>query len=120
MITDAWNTQMRNLIYGDSTDLPSHVAMGTGTTAVANDDTTIETELYRKLIDARTKPGTSKVMFQGTLSAAEGNGSTFTECGAFNAASGVTMVNHQLHTGILKANTFELRYQIEIEFKDTD
>ena len=116
MITDAWNTLMRELVYGDSVDLPSHVAMGTGTTAVATSDTTMETELLRKNIDAKSKPGTNKVMFQGTASTAEGNGSTFTEVGVFNSSSGATMVNHQLHTGILKANTFELRYQIEIEF----
>ena len=118
MITDVWNTQMRDLIYGDSVDLPSHIAMGSGTTAVSTSDTTIETELLRKSIDSKSKPGTNKVMFQGTISAGEENGSIFTECGAFNAASGEIMVNHQLHTGILKADTFELRYQIEIEFKN--
>lgn len=116
MIVDAWNTKMRELLYGDPVDLPSHIAMGTGSATVTSSDTTLETELYRSPIDAKSKPGTSKVMFQGTLSATEGNGSTFTECGAFNAASGETMVNRQLHTGILKASTFELRYQIEIDF----
>lgn len=118
MITDVWNTQMRNLLYGDSVDLPSHIAMGTGTTAVTAGDTGLETELFRKVIDARTKPGTAKIMFQGTLSAAEGNGITFTESGIFNADSGETLVNHLLNIGILKADTFELRYQTEIEFKD--
>lgn len=118
MIVDAWNTVMRNILYGDADAVPTHVAMGSGTTAAAAGDTTLETELFRKAIDARTKPGTSKVMMQGTLSSAEGNGTTFTEVGAFNASSGVTMMNRQIHTGILKASTFELRYQIEVEFKD--
>lgn len=118
MIVDAWNTVMRNILYGDADAVPSHVAMGTGTTAVTVADIAMETELFRKAIDARAKPGTAKTMLQGTLSSAEGNGTTFTEVGAFNAASGTTMVNHQIHTGILKASTFELRYQIEIEFKD--
>jgi len=118
MIVDAWNTVMRNILYGDSDPVPTHIAMGTGTTTPTAGDTALENELFRKAIDARTKPGTSKVMMQGTLSSAEGNGTTFTKVGAFNAASGPTMVNHQSHTGILKADTFELRYQIEVEFKD--
>lgn len=118
MIVDVWNTKMRDLLYGDSVDLPSHVAMGTGTTEVAHDDTVMETELIRKVIDAKTKPGISNVMFQGTMSAAEGNGTIFTEIGVFNADSGGTMVNHQLHGAILKSSSFELRYQVEIEFKN--
>lgn len=109
---------MRNILYGDADAVPSHIGMGSGTTAVVVTDTTLETELFRKAIDARTKPETAKTMFQGTLSSAEGNGTTFTEVGAFNASSGGAMVNRQVHTGILKASTFELRYQIEIEFKD--
>lgn len=118
MIVDAWNTIMRNILYGDADAVPSHVGMGSGTTAVTAGDTALATELFRKAIDARTKPGTAKTMLQGTLSSAEGNGTTFTEVGAFNASSGATMVNRQVHTGILKASTFELRYQIEVEFKD--
>ena len=118
VMTDAWMKIMRNILYGDSDAVPSHVAMGTGTTAADVTDTAMETELFRKAIDSRTKPGTASVMFQGTLSSAEGNGTTFTEVGAFNAASGVTMVNHLIHTGILKASTFELRYQIEVENMD--
>lgn len=118
VMTDAWMKIMRNILYGDSDAVPTHVAMGTGTTGVVGSDTAMETELFRKTIDTRTKPADTKVMFQGTLSAAEGNGTTFTECGMFNAASGATMVNHLTHTGILKADTFELRYQFEVENKD--
>lgn len=118
VMVDVWMTIMRNILYGDSDAVPSHIAIGTGTTAVTVSDTAMETELFRKAIDSKTKPNLISVMFQGTLSSAEGNGTTFTEVGVFNAASGVTMVNHLIHTGILKASTFELRYQIEIENKD--
>lgn len=118
VMTDAWMTIMRNVLYGDSVTMPTHVAIGTGVVAVSGSDIAMENELFRNIIDTRTKPGSAKVMFQGTLSAAHGNGTTFNRVGMFNAASGTTMVNHLSHTGILKADTFELRYQTEIENKD--
>ena len=113
-----WMSVMRNIYYGDADAVPTHVAMGTGTTTVDASDTAMETEVFRKVIDSRSKTGSAKVRFQGTLSAAEGNGTTFTEIGVFNAVSCVTMMNHLTHTGILKADTFELRCQVEVENKD--
>ena len=118
MIVDAWLVIMRNIMAGDGDSIPTHLAVGTDDTAVAAGDTTLNTEYTRVALDSISKPNNDEVMYQGTISAATGNGETFEECGNFNASSGVTMMNRQTYTGILKASTFELRYQTVIKFSN--
>jgi len=118
MIVDAWLNAVRNIVYGDSVDAPSHIALGTGTTAPAAGDTTLETESIRVAIDSRTKPADKRVRLQGTLSADQGNGVSYTENGALNAASGGTLMNRQTHTAISKTSAYELRIQIDTEMSD--
>ncbi len=72
----------------------SHMAVGTGTNAVADADTTLQTELDRNALDSKTQ-GTStnanKVTYITTWAAGDGTGA-LTESGIFNAASGGTML----------------------------
>lgn len=123
MIVDAFLNLIRNAIYGDSVTYPTHIAIGTGTTAAAAGDTTLETEIQpdganRSAISSRTKPAAKKVRLQMLVGVGEANGNDLTEIGALNAATGGTLMNHITHTAIPKDASFELKYQIQIETSD--
>ena len=70
----------------DNTPLVSHVALGSGTDAPANEDTTLQTETYRNAVASRTN-GNNIAYITGFYSATEVNG-TFRETGIFSDGSG--------------------------------
>lgn len=114
MILDDFIEDLRDLIYGDGITMPTHIAMGTGTTASTAADTTLETEVERKSA-SKSKSGTDTVAYSSTLSTAEGNGNTLAEVGAINAASAGTLANRQVFPGFNKTDQYELRVQIYIK-----
>jgi len=123
MIVDAFLNYLRDWIYSDSITAPTHIAIGTGTTAAAAGDTTLETEVFpdganRNEITTRTKPAAKKVRLQTILAAGHANGNALTEVGVLNAATGGTLTNRVVHTVINKDVTFEVKYQILIELSD--
>lgn len=65
----------------------SHIAVGTGTTAVAAGDTKLAAELLRKAASYSHSAGTTKLMVQTTFNAGEATG-PITEAGICNASSG--------------------------------
>lgn len=65
----------------------SHIAVGTGTTAVAVGDTELVSELLRKAASYSHSAGTTKLMVQTTFNAGEATGA-ITEAGICNASSG--------------------------------
>ena len=123
MIVDAWLNAVRDFLYGDSITAPTHIAIGTGTTAAAAGDTALETEVFpdganRSAISSRTKPSAKKTRFQMLVGVGEANGEDLTEVGALNAVTGGTLMNHVIHTKIEKDASFELKYQIQTEISD--
>jgi hypothetical protein len=123
MIVDAWLNALRNFIYGDAITAPTHIAVGTGTTAALASDTALETEIHpdganRNAITTRTKPSSRKVRLQTLITAGEANGHVLTEVGALNAATGGTLMNRVVHTAINKDASFELKVQILTEVSD--
>jgi len=72
----------------DADDAPlSHYALGTGATAPTVTDTTLAAESYRASL-TRTKAFNSQLELTLHLGRTQGNGVTYREGGAFNAASG--------------------------------
>jgi hypothetical protein len=72
----------------------SHMAIGTGTTAVDATDTALETELDRNALTSITQGTGSdahKVTYVGDWAAGDGTGA-ITEAGIFNSASAGTML----------------------------
>lgn len=65
----------------------SHIAVGTGTTAVAAGDTKLVSELLRKEASYSHSVGTTKLTVQTTFNAGEATGA-ITEAGICNASSG--------------------------------
>ena len=123
MIVDAFLNLLRDAIYGDSVTYPTHIAIGTGTTAAAAGDTALETEVFpdganRSAISSRTKPAAKKVRFQMLVGAGEANGEDLTEVGCLNAATGGTLMNRVVHNVISKTAAFELKIQVQTETSD--
>ena len=123
MIVDAWLATIRNVMYGDSEAMPSHLAVGTGTTGETANDVALESEVYpdgsnRSAIDSKSKPSSKAVQFQMNVSASQLDGVALTECGLLNAATGGTLVNRTTHSAINKTTDFELRYQILVTGSD--
>ena len=118
MIVDAWLPIIRNIMAGDSDSIPTHMAVGSDDTTVVSTNTGLNVEEVRVLLDSASKPNIDEVMYQGTIPSGTENGTTLKECGNFNAASGVTMMNHQTFTDILKADTFELRVKTVVKFSN--
>lgn len=105
-------------------DPVSHVAVGTGTTAVdPAADTALEGELFRKPLNAidsslhlvTTAEGKKKVTVTADFNFGEGNGA-LTEAGLFNAASGGVMYNRVTFPPINKTSDFKLTLIWEVTF----
>lgn len=79
----------------------SHMAIGTGTTAAAIGDTTLQTELDRNALTSRTDSA-AVVTYVGDWAAADGTGA-ITEAGILNAASTGTLLARVVFSAINKA-----------------
>jgi hypothetical protein len=114
MILDGWLTVVRNCLYGDAITAPTHVAIGTGTTAVTGADTTLETEVLRAAC-TNGKVGTDIVSYTKTWATTDGNGNDFTEACAVNAASAGALANRKVFPAFSKTSSYELRVSIYIK-----
>ena len=113
-VLDGWLSVVRNAMYGDAITAPTHVAIGTGTTAVVGSDTTLETEILRATC-TNGKVGNYIVSYTKTWGTADGNGNDFTEVCAVNAASSGTLANRRVFPAFSKTVGYELRVSIYIK-----
>lgn len=96
-----------------STDFMPYIAIGSGTAGAVVGNTTLETELSRKL---GAKSSTTNV-WQNTVTFGAGEGTgTITEAGLFSASSGGTLLARQTFTGIPKSGTDLLVVTWQITF----
>lgn len=114
MILDGYITLIRDAIYGDAITTGGWIELGTGTTAVVGTDTALETPITRKTC-SNSKVGTDQAAFATTWATTEGNGNTFTEVGAVNAAAAGVFLNRQVFPGFSKTADYELRVQVYIK-----
>jgi hypothetical protein len=111
------------LFINEPIDPVSHVAVGTGSTAVAAADSALEAEVFRKAINpvdpsqhiTTTDTDKRKVMITAELDFAEAN-AALTEAGLFNADSGGVMYNRVVFPPINKTADFKLTLIWEIIF----
>ena len=86
----------------------SHMAVGTGTTATAVTDTTLEIELARVALSVAGGTRTNNtVEFVGVYPAGTGTG-TLTEAGLFNDVSAGTMLSHTVFSPVTKGASDQL------------
>lgn len=91
----------------------SHIAVGTGTTAVAAGDTKLVSELLRKAASYSHSVGTTKLTVQTTFNAGEATGA-ITEAGICNASSGGTFFDRVTFPVINKGASDVLTVTFEI------
>ena len=85
----------------------THVAVGTGTTAFTAGDTTLETETVRNARQTYSETASS-VTTSGYFNSTQGNGTSITEYGVFNAGAAGTMASRDLATAIAKTSSIEI------------
>jgi len=91
-----------------------YLAVGTGTTAAAAANTTLQTEVYRETVGTKSRVGQA-ITISTTLGTTEGNGNTFTEAGFFgNGASTTpnsgTLINRATFAGVAKTASNQLTF----------
>ena len=90
LVVDAGKDYIASRIEGTSDSVMSHMALGTGTTSAAADDTALETELDRNALDS-TVVTDNEVAYTATYAAGDATGA-ITEAGIFNASSAGSML----------------------------
>jgi hypothetical protein len=116
LIMDAGLVHVAELL-GGYPRRPSHIALGTNDTAPAAGDTTLGTEVFRKIITRRripSAPNNYKIYFQLYLTTGEANGNTLVEAGILNRSALGTMLSHVIHDPIVKTSSISVMYTWEI------
>lgn len=106
-----------NVTGSPTTLYPNYVALGTGVTAPANGDTTLQTETYRNLVASRTN-ASNIAYITGFFNATETSG-TFREAGLFIAGTGAAnsgTLFSRVAINITKAVTETLTLDWQITF----
>jgi len=94
---------------GDATDLPSHMAIGTGTTAITLGDTTLESEVSPRIALGTNTSSGATYRASATWGSGDANGNTIANAGLFDAASsGVLLAAAVLDTTVVKDATKSL------------
>lgn len=89
------------LIASPTISKPSHMAIGTGATAAAAGDTTLQTELDRNALTSKTRSG-NVVTMVGDWAAGDGTGA-ITEAGILDAGSGGNLYVRAVFSVVNKA-----------------
>jgi hypothetical protein len=91
LVVDAGLDYIASRMEGTSSNVMSHMALGSGTTAAAAGDTDLESILgSRELLDSTTVTDNA-VQYIASFEAGDGTGAV-TECGLFNASTGGSML----------------------------
>ncbi len=89
LVVDLGINFCRDLIGGDISKDPTHIAVGTGNSVPNASDTQLDIEVFRKIITARIKAD-KKITFQLFIDTDEANGNTLEEAGLFNENNGLS------------------------------
>jgi hypothetical protein len=95
------NAIVSRLASSPGTAVPTHMAIGTGATAAAAGDTTLQTELDRNAVTSNTASANVLTMV-GDWAAGDGTGA-ITEAGVLSASSGGTLFARAVFSVINKA-----------------
>lgn len=95
------NAIVSRLASSPGTAVPTHMAIGTGTTAAAAGDTTLQTELDRNAVTSNTA-SSNVLTVVGDWAAGDGTGA-ITEAGILSANSGGTLFSRAVFSAINKA-----------------
>ena len=110
IVTNAGRQAIIDRLQGNSPAVADYIAIGTGSTAAAAADTTLQTEVARAQ-GTLSQPDAHTDRCTYTFSAGTGTG-TITEAGRLNASSSGTLMGRQVFTGIVKGadDTLQIIY----------
>lgn len=103
LVVDTGRTLIAQLLSG-SAPRPSHLAVGTSSTAVGGSDTTLISEVGRVAITTGSVSG-NVLTIAAYIGSAVANGFTLREVGLLNAASGGTLFARALISSIVKSSS---------------
>lgn len=90
VVTNVGRNQFASLLAEDISTFPSHLAIGTGSTAATVTDTTLGAEVDRNALSS-SSASAGVVTYKAFFSKSEANGNTIAEVGLFDAASSGNM-----------------------------
>ena len=103
LVVTTGKTFIASRMSGASASVMSHIAIGSGMTAAAVGDMTLQTELARQAMSvAGGTPSSATVTYAATFGAGVGTG-TISEAGILNNSSGGTLLARTVFTGQVKA-----------------
>lgn len=118
VVTNLGRNRIAALIAQDSTAFPSHIGIGTGTTAATVADTALVTEVDRNAITSDSAVS-GVATFKAFFSKNEANGNTIAEVGMFDAASSGTMICRSvLSSTVAKTASVSLTITWTLTFAD--
>jgi hypothetical protein len=101
----------RVLVLNQLKILPTHMAVGTGTTPPADGDTGLAAELAREPITDGTVNADVSVTYYAMFTSGEVGGQTIREVGLFGGTGGSTLLARALHTYVVPAG-----YNMDVEY----
>lgn len=99
---------VRDVLRG-SDPAPTHSAVGTNSTAVADSQTALLAEVHRNVITQRIAD-TSKLTWKFFLPSTAANGNTLREAGIFNAATAGAMLSRVTFAEIIKTTSISVTF----------
>lgn len=99
LVVDSGKNLICERLNDNSTAVPSHIAIGDGSSAPVVGDTALDNELAREAIATRSV-ATNTIEYTANFAAGVGTGSII-EAGLLNAAVGGTMVCRTLFSGVV-------------------
>ena len=94
---------------GTATQIPSHLAAGTGSTAITLGDTSLENEVGSRVLLGSTTGSGYVSTFKGTFGSSELNGNTLSNVGLFDAAAAGNLLSaYILASTIAKTTSISL------------
>ena len=119
MIVNAGLNLIRSFLIGDAPDIPSHMAVGTGTASEDATDTVLGTETIRKAHVAKIQTAVGTTKYTMSLLSTDANGNSLAEVGIFNASSSGDMLSRQVHAAFSKTASFSVKYTVTHTQADT-
>jgi len=106
-------------VMGGSGAIPTHIAIGTGSSTVVAGDTALTTETDRNAITSIDLTVAKDVTYIADYSATELSGTTLTEFGLFNAATAGSMYMREVIGSVAFAGDLELQIQLSLRFSQS-
>lgn len=108
LVVSAGTAFIASRMSGAASGVMTYMAVGTGNTAPASGDVTLQTELARVALSVSGgTPTANAVLYTATFPAGTGTGA-LTEAGIFNASSGGTMLSRTTYAVVNKGASDEM------------